>query len=118
MKKLLIVAGLVLSSSAAMAQEQIAVTLCSFVAEDNRNQVRKVLTDNKLNMRNIYSGIRCNNESLLQLAIRNDALDTGTFIVKQMPAKVLADASYEAWASANGFSDSALVNIIKTRLGE
>lgn len=117
MKKLLIIAGLVVSSSA-MAQENIAVSLCSFVAEDNRNQVRKVLSDNKLNMRNIYSNIRCNNESLLQFAIRNDALDTGTFIVKQMPAKILADSDYEGWAAENGFADNPLVNIIKTRLGE
>lgn len=117
MKKLLIITGLIFASSA-IAQDQIAVSLCSFVAQDNRNQVRKVLSDNKLNMRNIYANIRCNNESLLQLAIRNDALDTGTFIVKQMPAKVLAESGYDDWATTNGFADSPLVNIIKTRLGE
>lgn len=117
MKKLLIITGLVFTSSA-IAQDQIATSLCSFVAQDNRNQVRKVLSDNKLNMRTIYTGIRCNNESLLQLAIRNDALDTGTFIVKQMPAKILAESGYDGWATENGFADSPLVNIIKTRLGE
>lgn len=117
MKKLLLITGLVFASSA-MAQDQIAASLCSFVAQDNRNQVRKVLADNKLNLRNIYGSVRCNNESLLQLAVRNDALDTGTFIVKQMPAKALAEAGYDEWAEANGFSDNPLVNIIKTRLGE
>lgn len=117
MKKMLIAAAL-LSSTSALANDAISASLCGFVAEDNRNQVRKVLADNKLNLRNIYSGVRCNNESLLQLAIRRDALDTGTFIVKQMPAKVLADANYEAWATANGFGDNPLVNIIKSRLGE
>ncbi|MCT8125911.1 DUF3718 domain-containing protein [Alishewanella sp. BS5-314] len=117
MKKMLIAAALLCSTSA-LANDAISASLCGFVAEDNRNQVRKVLSDNKLNLRNIYSGVRCNNESLLQLAIRRDALDTGTFIVKQMPAKVLADANYEAWATANGFADNPLVNIIKARLGE
>ena len=55
---------------------------------------------------------------MLQFAIRNDAYESGTFIVKQMPSKTLAEFDYAGWASANGFEASPLVNEIRTRIGQ
>lgn len=118
MKKLLVPAIALLLSVPAVANEQLAASLCGYLKDDNRNQLRKVLTDNKLNVRNIYDSIKCNNENLLQFAIRNDAYESGTFIVKQMPSKTLADFDYPAWANANGFEASPLVNEIRTRIGQ
>uniref|UniRef100_A0A486XUP6 Uncharacterized protein n=1 Tax=Rheinheimera sp. BAL341 TaxID=1708203 RepID=A0A486XUP6_9GAMM len=55
---------------------------------------------------------------MLQFAIRNDAYESGTFIVKQMPSKALAEFDYAGWAASNGFEASSLVNEIRTRIGE
>ncbi|HEX5794157.1 MAG TPA: DUF3718 domain-containing protein [Rheinheimera sp.] len=118
MKTLLVSVTTLMLSGTAIADAQLAASMCGYLKDDNRNQLRKVLTDNKINVRNIYEGIKCNNENMLQFAIRNDAYESGTFIVKQMPSKTLAEFDYAGWASANGFEASPLVNEIRTRIGQ
>lgn len=118
MKKVVLTLAALCVMSTAMADDQIAGTLCGYIKEDNRNQLRKALSENKINVRNVYSSIKCNNESMLQFAIRHDAFESGSFIVKQMPSKTLAEFDYSGWAASNGFEASALVDVIKTRIGE
>ena len=123
MKKTLTVLALgltvvALSSPAAMAQEQWTVSLCEYTKADDKNRVRKLLTDNKVNVRKIYDNIQCNKESLIKFAMRSDAYEVGAFYVKQMPAKSLVAEGLEAWAEANGMGASPLVNDIKARIGQ
>ena len=118
MKKLLVPIAAILLSGPTLANDQLALSICGYLKDDNRNQLRKMLTDNRLNLRNIYDSIKCNNENMLQFAIRSDAYESGTFIVKQMPSKTLAEFDYAGWAASNGLEASPLVNEIRTRIGE
>lgn len=118
MIKSIICIGALMVGFAAHADEQLAGAMCGYIKEDNRNQLRKTLSENKINIRNIFGSIACNGENMLQFAIRSDAYESGTFLVKQMPSKTLADFDYAGWASSNGFAASPLVNEIKTRIGE
>ena len=122
MKKLLVVAAAVgayfAATPAALAQDQWAVSLCEYTKADDKNRVRKVLSDNKVNVRKIYDAIQCNGESLIKFAMRSDAYETDSFFVKQMPAKALVAEDLEAWAAANGFGASPLINDIKARIGQ
>lgn len=122
MQKTLIGAALALSLLAiqapvAQAQEQWVVSLCEYTKADDKSRIRKLLSDNKVNVRKIYDAVKCNNESLIKFAMRSDAYETGSFFVKQMPAKALQDEDLEAWATANGFGASPLINDIKARIG-
>lgn len=123
MKKTLTVValGLVMvafSSPAVMANEQWTVSLCEFTKADDKNRVRKLLSDNKVNVRKIYDKVQCNQESLIKFAMRSDAYEVGAFFVKQMPAKALVEEGLDAWAEANGMGASPLVNDIKARIGQ
>jgi hypothetical protein len=118
MKKFLVPVAAFLLSCPALANNDVAASICGYLKEDNRNQLRKLLTDNRLNLRNIYDSIKCDGDNMLQFAIRNDAYESGTFIVKQMPSKALAEFDYAGWAASNGFEASSLVNEIRTRIGE
>ncbi|RVU31954.1 DUF3718 domain-containing protein [Rheinheimera riviphila] len=123
MKKTLTVVALglavvVLSSPVAMAQEQWTVSLCEYTKADDKNRIRKLLSDNKVNVRKIYDNVQCNKESLIKFAMRSDAYEVGAFYVKQMPAKALTSEGLEAWATANGMGDSPLINDIKARIGQ
>lgn len=120
MKKVVLgIAALLLTSAFHLhANDQLAGTMCSYIKEDNRNQLRKILADNKINVRTVFGSVFCNNENMLQFAIRNDAYESGTFIVKQMPSKTLGEFDYAKWASENNFTASPLVNEIRTRIGE
>ena len=111
-------AAVVVSSPAVMAQEQWTVSLCEYTKADDKNRIRKLLSDNKVNVRKIYDNVQCNKESLIKFAMRSDAYEVGSFYVKQMPAKALTEEGLEAWATANGMGDSPLINDIKARIGQ
>jgi len=106
------------AAPAALAQDQWVTSLCEYTKADDKNRVRKVLSDNKVNLRKIYDAIQCNGDSLIKFAMRSDAYETGSFFVKQMPAKALVAEDLEAWATANGFAASPLINDIKARIGQ
>jgi len=111
-------AAVVLSSPAVIAQEQWTVSLCEYTKADDKNRIRKLLSDNKVNVRKIYDNVQCNKESLIKFAMRSDAYEVGSFYVKQMPAKALTEEGLEAWAEANGLGASPLINDIKARIGQ
>lgn len=99
------------------AQEQWMVSLCEYTKADDKSRIRKLLTDNKLNVRKIYDSVKCNGDTLIKFAMRSDAYETGAFFIKQMPAKSLQDEDLEGWAKANGLGESSLINDIKARIG-
>ncbi len=101
-----------------VAQDQWATSLCEYTKADDKNRVRKVLSDNKVNVRKVYDAIQCNGDSLIKFAMRSDAYETGAFFVKQMPAKALVAEDLETWAAANGLAASPLINDIKARIGQ
>lgn len=122
MQKKLVGATLVLAVAAftapmAQAQEQWVTSLCEYTKADDKNRIRKLLTDNKINVRKIYDSVQCNGESLIKFALRSDAYEAGSFFVKQMPAKSLQAEDLENWANTNGFGQSPLINDIKARMG-
>jgi hypothetical protein len=113
-----IVGAYLAAAPAALAQDQWATSLCEYTKADDKNRVRKVLSDNKVNVRKVYDAIQCNGDSLIKFAMRSDAYETGSFFVKQMPAKALVAEDLEAWAAANGLAASPLINDIKARIGQ
>jgi Protein of unknown function (DUF3718) len=113
-----VVGAYLAAAPAALAQDQWATSLCEYTKADDKNRVRKVLSDNKVNVRKIYDAIQCNGDSLIKFAMRSDAYETGSFFVKQMPAKALVAEDLEAWAAANGLAASPLINDIKARIGQ
>lgn len=122
MQKKFIGAALALSLLAVQApvvqaQEQWVVSLCEYTKADDKSRIRKLLSDNKVNVRKIYDAVKCNNDSLIKFAMRSDAYEVGSFFVKQMPAKALQTEDLENWAAANGLGASPLINDIKARIG-
>ena len=111
------VAGAMLFSPVASADQQLAASMCDFVAADDRNRFRKVLSDYRLRLRNIYDGVVCNGESLIRHAFRSDANDVGEFIIRQLPGSQLAGSGDVEWAQANGFGDTPLFASLQDRAG-
>lgn len=105
------------AAPAAVADDQLAASMCDYVAADDKNRLRKVLSDYRLRLRNIYDGVVCNGESLIRHAFKSNANDVGEFIVKQLPGSAVADSGDIAWAEANGFAASPLLAVLKERAG-
>ncbi|MCF4009800.1 DUF3718 domain-containing protein [Rheinheimera sp. UJ63] len=104
-------------STPVAADEQLAQSICSYVAADNRNQLRKTLSDNRLRLSNVYEGIVCDGLPMVRFAIKNNANDTAEFIIKQLPSSIVASSGDINWAKGNGFADSPVVEVLVARAG-
>lgn len=100
----------------AQAQEQIAASMCDYIKADDKNRFRKVLTENRLRLRNIYDGVVCDGLSMVRFAVKTNAAGVGEFIIKQLPASQINASGDIGWAEANNAS-SPLVAVLKARAG-
>ncbi|MFT5705182.1 MAG: hypothetical protein ACI8SK_001137 [Shewanella sp.] len=105
----------------AHANDQLAANICNYVQADDKNRLRKKLKENRVKLRNIYSGISCGGDSLLRRAIKSGSDKVGTFVAKRLSVSALEAAeldgtSISAWADANGHGSSAINTVIKERI--
>lgn len=98
----------------AQAQEQIAASMCDYIKADDKNRFRKVLSENRLRLRNIYDGVVCDGLSMVRFAVKSNAAGVGEFIIKQLPASQINSSGDVAWAEANNAA-SPLVAVLKAR---
>jgi len=91
--------------------------ICLFIAENDKNRLRKLLKTSRVKIRKLYPDMRCNNKTLLQFAIEKNAKDVGVFIVKKIPPSLLKKNEELQWAEDNGFSDSEITTALKKRVG-
>jgi len=102
-------------STPVAANDQLAQSICSYIAEDNKNNLRKTLADNRLRLRNVYEGIVCDGLPLVRHAIKHNAADTAGFILSQLPGSLVASSGDIEWATSNGFAASPIIASIKER---
>ncbi|WP_371257782.1 DUF3718 domain-containing protein [Pseudoalteromonas sp. '520P1 No. 423'] len=112
-----ICASSVLFSVSAQANDQLAASLCDYVAADDKSRLRKKMKETRIKLRNVFSGISCGGNNLLRHAMANNAEGTGKFIVKKLPKSTLASGGDVEWAGSNGHSSSPIVAAIKERAG-
>lgn len=103
-------------STSVQADDQMAASMCDYVKADDKNRLRKLLSDNRLRLRNVYDGIMCNGQNMIQFAIANNANNAGEFIIKQLPAAHISSSGDIAWAESN-HAGSALIAVLKERAG-
>ena len=110
-----IIAATSFISTPVAANDQLAQSICSYVAADNKNNLRKTLADNRLRLRAVYDGIVCDGLPLVRHAIKHNAADTAGFILSQLPGSLVAASGDAEWAASNGFAASPIIATIKER---
>ncbi|MDU0354465.1 DUF3718 domain-containing protein [Paraglaciecola aquimarina] len=99
--------------------------ICTIVKADDKGELRKkmkrVQTDFSLRIKDYYSGVSCGGNSLIRTAMLNNAIETGTLMVKKMPKSDLSapekdGKTVQAWAAENGLADSPIVAVLKDRI--
>ncbi|NOU51505.1 DUF3718 domain-containing protein [Pseudoalteromonas sp. JBTF-M23] len=112
-----IVAASMSFSYKANANEQLAISICEYIAADDKSSLRKKLKSSRVKIRNIFDAVKCNGNNMLRHAIVSNAADTGEYIVKNLPKSSLEDGAEIAWAEGNGHGGSPLIAVIKERAG-
>jgi hypothetical protein len=121
-----IVAVSMLTTGSAQADVNEALqNICTIVKADDKSELRKkmkrVQSDFRLKLKDYYSGISCGGNSLIRTAMKNNAVKTGTLLVKKMPKGVLKAPEKDgktvlAWASENGMDSSPIVAALNDRI--
>jgi hypothetical protein len=113
---------------AGFAQADISEALqniCTIVKADDKGEchkkMKRVQSDFRLKLKDYYTGISCGGNSLIRTAMLNNAIETGTLMVKKMPKGDLTVPEKDgktilAWASDNGLNASPIVTALKDRI--
>jgi hypothetical protein len=124
---LFITASCLAFSSATQAADvnEALANICTIVQADDKGELRKkmrsVQSDYKLKLRDYYSGISCNGQSLIRTALTNNAVEVGTLLVKKMPSKDLqapeADGkTLQAWIAEQGLDANPIASELNGRI--
>jgi len=110
------------TTAKAAEADPLVASICDYVKANDKNRLRKKLKESRVKLRQVYSGISCDGQSLLRTAYAANANDAGEFVAKRLSVNELsvpeADGmTIQAWAEANGHGASPISAAVKERLG-
>jgi len=110
------------ATAEAAEADPLVASICDYVKANDKNRLRKKLKESRVKLRQIYSGISCDGQSLLRTAYGANANDAGEFVAKRLSVTELsvpeADGmTIQAWAEGNGHGAIPITAAIKERLG-
>jgi hypothetical protein len=118
-------ASLIFAGNAQADVSEALQNICTIVKADDKGELRKkmkrVQSDYRLKLKDYYTGVSCGGNSLIRTAMLNDAVQTGTLMVKKMPKGDLKAPEQDGktvlvWASENGLESSAIVAALNNRI--
>lgn len=99
--------------------------ICTIIQADDKSELRKkmkiVESDYRLKLQDYYTGISCGGNSMIRSAMLNNAVETGTLMIKKMPKSDLQAPEQDGktlqdWAIENGFAESPLYAALLDRI--
>lgn len=64
--------------------DPLVASICDYVKANDKNRLRKKLKESRVKLRQVYSGISCDGQSLLRTAYAANANDAGEFVAKRL----------------------------------
>lgn len=115
-----VAAMIVLSASVAVVKpvqaQDLALNLCTYVQGDDRTRMRQRIREERVRLRQVYDGVRCNGLSLIQFALTSGSDDIGVFITSQLPGSTLESSGELEWAESNGYGSTDTVQAMRARI--
>lgn len=99
--------------------------ICTIVKADDKDELRKkmkkVESDHKLKLQDYYSGITCGGDSLIRTALLNNAVESGTLMIKKMPKSQLTSPESDGktlsdWVNEKGLTSSQIATELNARI--
>lgn len=99
--------------------------ICTIIKADDKGELRKkmkrVQSDFRLKLKDYYTAVSCGGNSLIRTAMLNNAVETGTLMVKKLPKNDLKSPEKDGktvtvWALENGLDSSAIFAVLNDRI--
>ncbi len=122
---LVIAAALGFSGMAQANVNEALANICTIVQADDKGELRKkmraVESDYRLKLKDYYTGISCNGNSLIRTAMLANAVEAGSLLVKKMPKSDLSAPEADgktllAWVAEQGLEGNAITAVVNSRL--
>ena len=120
-----ITASLIFTGNAQADINEALQNICTIVKADDKGELRKkmrrVQSDYNLKLKDYYTGVTCDGNSLIRTAMISNSEETGTLMVKKMPKSDLKAPEKDGktvlnWAAENGFDSSPIVTALNNRI--
>jgi hypothetical protein len=105
--------------------ESALANICTIVVADDKSELRKkikvVRSDFRLQLKDYYTGIKCDGNSMIRTAALNNSVEAGTLLVKKMPKKDLSSPegdgkTLQAWLAEQGLADNPIAIALQERI--
>lgn len=105
--------------------ETALANICTIIVADDKSELRKkikvVRSDFRLQLKDYYTGIKCNGNSMIRAAALNNAVEAGTLLVKKMPKKDLAEPegdgkTLQVWLAEQGLASDPIALALQERI--
>jgi len=99
--------------------------ICTIVKADDKSELRKKLrtvqSDFNMKLHDYYDGITCDGNSLIRTALLNNAVETGSLMIKKMPGKALQNPEQDGktltvWIEEQGLQSSPIFAQLNERI--
>jgi len=84
------------------SSDELALLFCGYVRANDSTNFRNKLRELRLRLRDIYTGVRCNQSSMIQFAAVNNAIEVGRFIAHSVLIQDLEQAGDLQWLEQVG----------------
>ncbi|WP_100644680.1 DUF3718 domain-containing protein [Alteromonas facilis] len=120
-----VAASFIVSGTAHADVNEALANICNIVQADDKGELRKkmkmVQSDYNLRLSDYYSGVSCGGNSLIRLAILNNAVEAGELLVKKMPKSALTEPeadgkTLQAWITEQGLGANPVAAVLADRI--
>jgi len=108
---LLIIITSAFSYSPSVLSANVSLSICEYVAVDDKRRLRSFLKSNRLKIRKIFQDLKCNDKNILIFAASRNSLNTAEMIIGKLPKNVISDNLIKL----SSYSDE-IVTIAKKRI--
>ena len=117
--------SLCITAPASASIENALQNICTIVKADDKGQLRKkmkkIQSDFRMKLQDFYPGVECGGKSLIRTALLNNAVQTGSLLIKKMPKKALAapekdGKTLQAWVTEQGLQNSPIAAVLNERI--
>lgn len=78
-----------LSYSPSVFSTNISLSICEYVAVNDKRRLRSFLKSNKLKIRKLFKDLKCNGKNILIFAASKNSIKTGEMIIGKLSKKVI-----------------------------
>jgi len=78
-----------LSYSQPVLSANISLSICEYVAVNDKKRLRSFLKSNKLKIRKIFKDLKCNGKNILIFSAERKAIETGEMIIGKLSKKII-----------------------------